>query len=157
MINETILPIKVKSRKFWFQNRRAKAKREEKARKGVRQTTPSNNLEWPGALRFPIQCPPYPPAADQVAHIPTERLWQGVGADPRYQPRLHPTVRKDLTAPNDRPRYKLQTGDYCPTRPIQLRNHSFRLPVVRHDQPKYVPSFEPSRRRYSRPSSFQPY
>ncbi|XP_068757730.1 uncharacterized protein [Montipora capricornis] len=145
------LGIPVESLKFWFQNRRAKAKREKRDKPGVRQASLSNRLECPASLRLPVHCHPYPSSVSEVAHIKIERVWSEAETDPKEQPRFYAPVVEGYHDPNQ---FRLTVTD-----PNDPRIHSFGLPMFYPDRLKYRKETQPARKwRYSRASNrFQPY
>ena len=133
------------SYQYWFQNRRAKSRREKssQAQAVVSQDVLSNEFKRPVTFsKHSVQFPLYTTAVSDVADIRIERVWSKAGTDPRDQPRFQPRV----------------VEDYCPREPYlndQLRSKlqmEYGLPMFHPDQLKNRIQADPTKRRYSRSS-----
>ncbi|KAK2554009.1 Homeobox protein Nkx-6.3 [Acropora cervicornis] len=129
------LGIPAKSVRYWFQNRRAKSRRE-KSHQAQAVT------KRPVTFSHSVQFLRHTAAVSDVADIRIERVWSKAGTDPRGQPRFQPRV----------------VEDYCPREPYlndQLRSKlqmEYGLPMFHPDQLKNRIQADLTKTRYSRSS-----
>ncbi|KAL9960294.1 hypothetical protein ACROYT_G033738 [Oculina patagonica] len=133
--------IPARSLKYWFQNRRAKSRKEGRKVASVHQTSPSNQFGRPASRVMPIVRPQFPIQSPSDHWKQAERM-------------SYPVLENQL---EDKLRSRPITADYhySSFKSNQLRSRSsFLVPMCHPDQFKRRPA-EPARLSYSR--RFQPY